>query len=218
MVKGIIFDLDDTMVNSDPLHTEAWQRLLQEYNHSVSDIPKSMRANHIGMRVSDIVREVATFLHLKADTETIYKKRIDIFLNLAREYLEVMPGLLPTLELLRRHRYPLAIASSGAKAYINLVLDKFDIRDYFDVVTSGDDVTKGKPDPETYLITAQRLRLDPTACLVLEDAKKGIQSAKVAGCKCIAIKNPYTPPQNLSQADLILSSLNELTLQIIQKL
>ena len=101
------------------------------------------------------------------------------------------------------------MASSGTKEFINIVLDKFKIRDYFRVIVSGDEVSVGKPAPETFLIAAEKLGLSPQQCIVLEDATNGIESAKAAGCKCIAIPYKKGLKQDLSKADLILDSLNE---------
>lgn len=216
MIKGIIFDLDDTMVNSEPLHSETWSQLLKEYSHQVNEIPKAMQINQMGMRVLDVVKERALYLNLNDSIETIYKRRICLFLKLAKEKLQLMPGLLSRLKILQKNRYHLAIASSGAKQYVNMVLDQFYIRNYFEVVVTGDDVTKGKPDPETYLSAAEKLYLNPNECLVIEDATKGIQSAKAAGCKCIAIENTNIPKQNLSEADMILASLTDFTLKKIR--
>jgi len=217
MIKAIIYDLDDTMVNSDPLHARAWEELLKEYGHKFSDLPEKMRSNFIGMRVVDIVKELAAYLKLDTNPKDLYKKRIDIFLRIVEKELQVMPGLLSSLKLFKENNYKLAVASSGAKKYIELVLEKFDIKHYFDVVITGDDVKVGKPNPETYLVACEKLKLLPSECLVLEDATKGIQSAKAAGCSCIAVENPNIPAQVYPDADVVIHSLSELTLQVINK-
>lgn len=217
MIKGVIFDLDDTIVNSNPLHTEAWNQLLNTYNHSLDDIPKNLRANQLGVRVIDTAKFITNYLNLKDDVETVYKKRVDYFLQLVDKKLELMPGILHAIKLFRKHCFQLAIATSGTKQYVNLVLLKFHLKNYFEVIITGDDVKKGKPDPETYLMAAKKLHLDPLECLVVEDSTKGIESAKAAGCKCIAVKNPYIPPQDLDQTDLVINSLNELTMEMIQE-
>jgi beta-phosphoglucomutase-like phosphatase (HAD superfamily) len=111
-----------------------------------------------------------------------------------------------------------ALASSGTKAYIDFVVNRLKIRKYYDVIISGEDVKHGKPDPEPYLLACKRLGLPPDQCVVLEDASNGVKAAKAAGCKCIGIDSPYTPPQDLSQADLELKSLLKINKGIIDKL
>lgn len=217
MIKAVIYDLDDTMVNSDPLHARAWEELLKDYGYKFRDLPEHMRSGFIGMRVIDIVKEIADYLKLDTSPDYLYRKRIDVFLLIVENELQLMPGLLESLELLKKNNYKIAVASSGAKKYIELVLNKFSIKHYFDVVITGDDVTVGKPNPETYLVASEKLKVTPSQCLVLEDATKGIQSAKAAGCNCIAIKNPNVPPQTYPEADLVLNSLYELTSDIIYR-
>ena len=214
MIKAIIYDLDDLMVNSNPSHHEAWEILLSNFNYKFSDLPKEFQSKFIGMRVIDISKEIIKELNLNVEIESFYKERINIFLELVREKVEAMPGLLESLKLFKEKGLKIAIASSGTKEYIQLILSKFNINDYFDVIVSGDDVKIGKPDPETYLVTTKKLGFKVEECLVLEDATTGIESAKTAGCKCVAVRNPNTPPQNYSKADKVINSLKDLTLDI----
>lgn len=218
MISAIIYDLDDTMVNSDPLHARAWEELLKDHGHEFAALPEDLRSSFIGMRVIDIVSEIADYLELEASKDDLYKKRVELFLEIVKNELEPMPGLLESLKRFKDADYRLAIASSGATSYIDLVLSKFGIKDYFEAVVTGDDVKIGKPHPEAYLVAAQKLQLEPAECLVLEDATKGIQSAKAAGCKCIAIKNPNIPTQDFSDADLVVDSLKNISVQTIQDL
>jgi beta-phosphoglucomutase len=218
MIKAIIYDMDDLMVDSDPLHNLAWEKLLSGFNHKFSELPEELRAKFIGLRVIDTTKEIVKALKLDTDPERLYEKRTEIFLDLARDKLKALPGLNKTLRLFTQNGLMIALASSGNKPYIQLVLDKFKIKDFFDIVVSGDDVRFGKPNPEIYLVACKKLGFRPEECVVLEDAKNGIESAKAAGCKCIAIINLHTPAQDHSKADLILNSLEELSLETINSL
>lgn len=218
MIKAAIYDMDDLMIKSDPLHAMAWEKVLEEFNHKFSDMPEAQRSRFIGMRVIDICKDIIEELKLDIDLESFYKKRIEIFLDIVKNDLETMPGLLRSLELFKQNDYSIALASSGADQYISLVLDRFEIRSYFNTVVSGDCVNIGKPHPETYIVAAKKLGCKPAECLVLEDAKNGIDSAVDAGCKCIAIVNPNTPVQDHSRANLILNSLDEITLEVVEAL
>lgn len=217
-ISAIIYDLDDTMVNSDPLHVRAWEELLKEYGHNWSDIPEGVRASYLGMRVVDICNAIIDYLNLNIDRDEFYRRRIELFLEIVEKELEPMPGLLESLERFKNAGFKMAVASSGAQKYIDLVLDKFSIRNYFDAIVTGDDVKIGKPHPDAYLITAEKLHVDPAACLVLEDATKGIQSAKAAGCMCIAIRNPNVPPQDFTEADVVVDRIDDITLKKIEEL
>jgi sugar-phosphatase len=126
--------------------------------------------------------------------------------------LPAMPGAVEAVSALFDAGYPLAVASSGIREYITLVLERLGIADRFRVVVTGADVAHGKPHPEPYLVTAARLGVPPANCVVFEDATVGVLAAKAAGMRCIAVPNPEaTQTQDLSTADLILSSLTDFT-------
>ncbi len=129
-----------------------------------------------------------------------------------------MPGLIYSLEFFKSKGMKIALASSGTEEYIQIVLDKFSIRNYFNVIVSGNDVKKGKPDPETYAIAVKKLNLKPVECVVLEDATVGIIAAKAAGCMCIAVKNNYTLEQDLSKADTQINSLQMINDILLSKI
>lgn len=152
------------------------------------------------------------------DLDTLYEKRSNLFLKLVQDKLTPTAGLISSLEFFKNKRMKIAIASSGTKEYIHLVLNKYDISQYFNIIVSGDNVKVGKPNPETYIVAAKKLGFKPKECLVLEDATVGIKSAKSAGCICIAVKNPKTPPQDYSEADLVINSLEEIDENIINSL
>jgi len=218
MIKAIIYDLDDLMVNSNPLHTEASDKVLQKYGVSQKKLPEHIRAKFIGMRVSDILKNLIDYFQLGVNLEDLREKRSAIFLELVRKKLQVMPGLFQSLKLFRQNKFKIALASSGTKKYINIVLEKFKVADYFDVIVSGDDVKRGKPSPETYFIAVKKLSIRPSQAVVLEDATNGIAAAKAAGCFCIAVKNSHTPKQDLTKADLILDSLTDLSLRHLRSI
>lgn len=215
MVKAVIYDLDDLMVNSAPLHFEAWEVTLNKFGHSFKDLPKGYMTQFMGTRVIDSAIALVRDLNLKVSVETIFKIRNKIFLGMVRSKLQPMGGLLYSLKLLKKNGFKIALASSATKQYLDFVLKKFNLGEYFDVLVSGDDVRLGKPHPQTYLIACKKLNLKPSECLVLEDATHGIDAAKRAGCKCIGVENSFTPYQDRSKADKILPSLKALTLDIV---
>jgi HAD superfamily hydrolase (TIGR01509 family) len=170
------------------------------------------------MRVIDIVGELIEHLDLKESKDKLYRRRVEVFLDLVRSELEPMPGLRQSLSRLAGAGFKLAVASSGARRYVELVLERFEIADYFQAVVTGDDVTVGKPNPEAYLVASKKLGVSPSVCAVLEDAAKGIQSAKAAGCFCVAVRNPNIPPQDYSLADTVIDSLEDLRVEQITRL
>jgi HAD superfamily hydrolase (TIGR01509 family) len=218
MVKGAIYDFDDLMVNSYPLHILSWDLVLEKYNHKIEEIPEAIRRQFVGKRVIDIAQEVVGFFNLELPAKELDKVRTEIFLGLIKNRLALMPGLIESLQFFKKHNYKIAVASSARREYINVVLNKYSLGGYYDAVVSADDVSQGKPSPEIFLAAVEKLSLPTTDCVVLEDANNGVVAAKAAGCKCIAVISPYTPKQDLSRADVIIHSLVEINDQILNGL
>jgi len=216
MIKAVIFDMDGLMVDSEPISYKASDTLLRKYGHKLTDVPEEVLKDALGKRVKSFVSEYMKILDIDAPVEQLMEERSEIFLKDINENLKMMPGLIDLLKQLKANNLKIALASSATLKYINIVLDKFDLRNYFDVILSGDDVKKGKPDPEVYLVAAEKLGLKPSECVVLEDALNGIKAAKAAGCKCIAI--PGRIKQDLSIADKIVISLNDIAMEMLNSL
>ncbi|MDP3244926.1 MAG: HAD-IA family hydrolase [bacterium] len=214
-LMAVIYDMDDTMVNSQPLHALATCLVLKEYGRVIN---KEERSEFVGRRVVDVLAILKKELNLSASLDELFTRREKIFLDLARNKLEILPGLKQSLEFFKKNNFKIALASSAVGEYIDLALDKFNLKNYFEVIIAGDMVKQGKPDPETYIGACQKLNLPPAQCLVLEDSRNGIESAKRAGCLCLAIKNKYTPPQDRSEADVILNSLEEVDMKVMDLL
>ena len=218
MIKAAIYDLDNLLVNSHDLHIQSSEQVLKNYGVSNKNLPESLHKRFTGMKIIEIYHSIVDHFNMSVKPETLEYSKEKIFLELAREKLELLPGVARSLWVFHEEKIRLAMATSGSRPYVQLVLDKFNLRSDFEVIITGDSVHKGKPDPETFTLAVNKLELEPKDCLVLEDATMGVQSAKAAGCLCIGVKNPYTPPQDLSQADYVLESLSEISLEIINSL
>ena len=217
MIKAVVYDLDDTLVNSDSIHTQAWNEELKPFGYSQNDLPLEIRLSFTGRRVIDITEIIVDYFKLPIDIQRLYESKNALYYQLVEKQLELLPGVIESLELLKQS-YPLAIGTSGTKKYVDIVFKKFSLEPYFKIIVCGDDVKQGKPNPETYLLAAEKLGVDANNCLVFEDAAKGIQAAKSAGCFCIAIVNTNIPPQDLRQADMVLQSLHEVTDPLIKSI
>ncbi len=218
MIKAVIYDVDGTMVDSEPLHVRAWDRALQIYGRHLIDLSEELRATMAGKKPAVIASEMVEDLGLDIESVNLFEKRTEIFMNSIKTELHGMPGVVSSIKRLKEDGYKLGIGSALPVSYINTVLDILSVHTFFDVIVTGDEIKKGKPHPETYLAVARKLGVQPKECIVIEDAESGIKSAKAAGCLCIAIENPNALPQNTSQADKVISSLDEITKELIQEL
>lgn len=187
-MRGLIFDLDGTMVDNMMVHHRAWQSKLKELGLSLS-------LSEVKEKVHGINEEILERLFgdrfslgerrkISAEKEEAYRR---IFLD----RLELIPGLDRFLKESRPPGLPLAIASAAPPENVNFVVDNLDIRRFFSAILSAADVEKGKPDPEIYLKTADQLSLDPKDCLVFEDSPTGAISASSAGCPLVIVTTTH---------------------------
>lgn len=215
MIKAAIYDMDDLLVNSCAIHFKSLRAVFSRRDSNFDSIPEPILESFVGKRLIDIIEEATTFFRLPDDPKALNQERETIFLELAEKELELLPGAKKSLEMFRTNGLIIALASSATHAYIDLVLRKFSLEPFFSAIVSGQDVARGKPDPETYRKAAEKLGTPPEQCVVLEDAANGIAAAKGAGCKCIGVINTFTPPQDRSKADLVINSLEEIAMDMI---
>ncbi|HCB22943.1 TPA: hypothetical protein DEP06_03965 [Candidatus Daviesbacteria bacterium] len=215
MIKAVIYDFDDTMVDSDSLHIESWEANLKEHYIDIAGFKKWRAENLMGRSSTENAKSIVKRYGINIDPEIFYKRKVEIFMKIAVDKLKLLPGLVKSLKLFKKEGLRLAISTGSPKKYVDAVLKKYGLTKYFDVIVTSEDITRSKPDPQMYLIASDRLKLSPAECVVIEDIPAGIQSAKAAGCKCIAVPNKNVTNQDYSKADLILNSLEKITQDVI---
>ncbi|NLJ98185.1 MAG: HAD family hydrolase [Tissierellia bacterium] len=213
-MKAIIFDMDGVIVDSEPLHFELERGLLEELGGHIS--PEEHN-NFVGTtdyymwstfkKQFNIELSVEEMIHIKKERfiENIHK-------------LELVDHFKELLLTLYNENYLLGLASSNNRKAVNMIVEKFDLDKYLQFIISGEEVTKGKPNPEIFLTAAKKMNVHPSQCLVIEDATNGVEAAKAAGMKCIGFQNPNSGNQDLSGADLVIDSLQNLTLEAMKEL
>ncbi|MFW5982228.1 MAG: HAD family hydrolase, partial [Halanaerobiaceae bacterium] len=210
-LKAVIFDMDGVIIDSEPIHYKVNQDLYRKLEIEVSDDEYS---NFIGVSNRDHWNILKDKYGLKNTTEDLVKRQIDSNIqHLDKSDEEAIPGIIDLLEELRINNVKIALASSSAMRYIETVLEKFQIKDYFSVKVSGEDMDRGKPHPDIFLETARQLGLKPKDCLVIEDSENGVKAAKSAGMKCVAYINPNSGNQDLSLANIKVDSIKKLTIK-----
>jgi sugar-phosphatase len=118
-----------------------------------------------------------------------------------------------------RENFHTALVTSSPREYVEVVFDTLPINEYFNTLVTGEMVTKGKPDPECYLVAAKELDVDPATCVVMEDSPAGVQAGKAAGMTVIAVPSHYVKEDpSLGNADLIVGTLHEVTLDYLMTL
>ena len=209
-VAAAIFDFDETMIDLEAQHTGAYAALARELGDDYTRMPEHFRFAS-GKRVIDDVHDMREFFGWQQPLDELFARRQEHFAAALREApLALLPGVERTVRALRASGITLAITSSAVGASIEEVLRRFALRDAFALIVDGSQVTRPKPDPEPYLVTARQLGVEPRQCIVFEDSQVGVVAAKRAAMYCVAVRNPHAKThQDLSAADLLLESLDD---------
>jgi len=211
MIKAVIFDLDGVLIDSEPLHCRADTQLLRELG---ADPSANYFDRFTGWTDAAMWEAIKTDYHLTKSIDQLMKMQVPIKLNLLKEGdFKATPGIAELLEEIKTAHLPIAIASSSPKIFIEAVLEKIGIKQYFKILISGEEIERSKPEPDIFLKAALLLNVDPSECLVVEDSKSGTIAAKKAGMKCIGYQNFNSGNQDLSNADLIVNNIKEIDIR-----
>lgn len=216
MLKAVIFDMDGVIIDSEPLHYEVNQQIFENYGLNISEQEYSSFIGISNQQMwTTIKAKYQISLTVSALVELQQKGNLDYLKNSDEK---PMPGILKLLNDLQIHRVKIGLASSSPREYIDLVLKKFAMASFFQVVVSGEDVKNSKPAPDIFLQASKLINTKPEDCLVIEDSNHGVISAKSAGMKCIGFRNKNSGNQDLSKADLIIDKLDDLNIDCLKKL
>ncbi len=206
MIRAIIFDLDGVIADSEHLSTEADDIVLARYGIKMT---AKETKEAFGRRIEEIFGDLLKARNLKMSIPELVKEKDAVLEKLMIGKLQPIKNSLELIGFLQRKGFKMALATSSHEYKMVQELNELGIEDLFPVKLTGDDVTKGKPNPEIYLIAAKRLGVTPEECAVIEDSAFGIQSAKNAGMYAIALRSPNSEGQDLSKADLVVDDLSE---------
>jgi len=212
--RAVIFDFDGVIADDEPLHLVAFQRVLE--SEGIALTTDEYYAHYLGFDDHDAIVEALRLARRPAAEEhvqALMAQKAAHFLGLVRDGVRIFPGV-PAFVRTAAARVPLAIASGALRREIELILAHAGLRAAFGPIVSAEDVSEGKPSPETFLTALGRLReqapdVVAESCLVIEDSPAGIEGARRAGMRCAAVTNSCAAA-DLSDADLIVSSLDEL--------
>ena len=213
-MNTIIFDMDGVIIDSEPLHFELERELLEELGGKIT--PKELQA-FVGTTDYYMWSTFKNKFNIENSIEEMIAMKKERFLQNIHK-IDLVDNFEEFMLAVYSESYLLGLASSNNRKAVDSIIEKFNLDKYLEFIISGEEVSKGKPDPEIFLTAANKMNVKPCECLVIEDATNGIKAAKAAGMKCIGLKNPNSGGQDLSQADLIVDNFNELTLETIKKL
>ena len=212
-LKGVIFDLDGVIVSTVHLHFNAWKKMFAEYGkkfdfedykEKVDGIPRMSGARAILTDSSDEELEQAA-----AKKQGYFVKLLE------KEGVEVYESTLNLIKQLKQNNIKVAVISSSKNCLP--ILKKVGIDNLFEVIITGHDIKKGKPDPQVFLLAAQKIGLEPKRCIVFEDAVLGVEAAKRGNFSCVGVDR-YHNPSRLAKADLVVNDLSEVNLEKLEGL
>ena len=204
----IIFDMDGVLLDSEPMHQEIIYEVFQ-----LKGIPfdKAYIETLTGMSAFPMWEKVKHDAQRSESVEELIKFHRDYFFKRLPEVkVPLVPHVKDVLKKFKNEGKHLSLASSSGRKLIDIFTQQTNIAHYFEVIMSGDDVQYSKPNPEIFLKVAQWYGLPATQFTVIEDSTNGIKAAKSAGMQCVGFQNPLSGGQDLSQADLLIHSMQEL--------
>ena len=251
MLRAVIFDFDGVITDSEILHFRAFNAVLAQYGFQLTK-PEYYK-EYLGMSDADCFRALIAEGRLRVpparvagvppadcvegvppskrgqdarDTALIKnlgQQKTRLFEQLAKTEGKIIEGVREFLDTLSAAKVPTAICSGALRTEIELILEESSLRNYFDAIVSAEDVKRGKPDPEGFLLTLEKLNdlwpepITAQRCIVIEDSHWGLKAARAAGMCTIAVTNTYDAAQ-LKQADRVVARLDELTMADLQRI
>jgi HAD superfamily hydrolase (TIGR01509 family) len=215
MPDAVIFDLDGVLVDSEQLWNRAKEDLVRETGGQwKDDAPRAM----MGMSSTEWARYLYEELGVPEDPDEISRRVVAKMEELYRAELPLLPGAVEVVRAMQR-RWPLGLASSSNREIIDLVLEEAGLAGAFAATLSSEEVERGKPAPDVYLKTAERVGVPPQRCVALEDSSNGLRSAAAAGMPVIAVPNPHYPPDSdaLELAAATVEGVAQVTPELVER-
>ncbi len=213
MIKACIFDLDGVIVDTAHYHFLAWRRLAKELGVDLTEADNEKLKGVSRMQSLQIILDMGKINLAKDRKESLANRKNEWFV----EYIEAMkpdeifPGVKQLITAIRKKGIKVALASSSKNA--PRVIELLGISDLFDVIVDGSMIIDTKPDPEIFLLTAQKLNIQPKDCVVFEDAEAGVEAAVRAGMKCVGVGS-----ENLKKANKVVSKTADFKIEDLNSL
>lgn len=203
--KAAIFDMDGVVVDTVPMHFNAWKRMFGDYGHDFTFEEYKLKVD--GIPRIDGAKAVLADLSDEEIRKAATKKQKYFLDEIEKADIPIYQSTFNLISDLQEREIKVAVISASKNA--PRILKRVGLLDKLDAMVSGNDVTRGKPDPQVFLIAAERLKVDPAECVVFEDAVLGVEAAKNAKMNCVGIDR-YGDPSRLTKADVVVSDLQEI--------
>ncbi len=208
---GVIFDMDGVLVDSGRPHVESWRRLAREMGEG--DIPAERFTAVFGRTSADIIT-VVFGAKTPGEIRRMDDRKESLYRQIIHGNVPIMPGAIEAVKRLHAAGMRIAVGSSGPPENVDLICDEMGLRPFLSAVVTGRDVQRGKPDPQVFQLAAERIGVESSRCVVIEDAPAGVEAAHRAGMACVALLGSH-PPERLAKADNVIETLAQLTVELL---
>lgn len=219
MLQAALFDMDGVIVDNRDAHLRAFEVFAER--HGIPDLDSQTLLPYFGSTNAVIMSHLFGRDDIPApEIERLSQEKEEIYRALYDPVMEPAPGLVDLLKAFKAQGVKTAVGSSAPRVNVDFVLRRCGIDRYFDAIASGSEIRHSKPDPEIYLLAAKKLGVQPAACVVFEDAFVGMEAARRAGAKVVAIASTF-PPETIRQRgdfDLLIDSFRDMTAAKSEKL
>ena len=209
MLKAVLFDMDGVIVDTEPLHYQAYHKMFEEVHINVDE---DLYASFTGQSTINITKRLVDYFSLDVTPEYLVslkrKHYKDLFDNGS---LDLIEGVLERIKDYYANGITLVVASSASMPGINQIFERFDLNQYFSGKFSGADLEKSKPHPEIFLKAAESTGFNKSECMVIEDSTNGIKAAHAAGIFCVGFKSPHSSHQDYTLASKVITSFEEIS-------
>jgi beta-phosphoglucomutase len=213
MKKAFIFDLDGVIVDTAKFHYLAWKELANDLGFDFSEKQNEMLKGVSRSKSLEILLEIGNISLTQEHKEKLMFEKNQRYLSSVDSLgaSEILPGIKDLILYLKSKNILVALGSASKNAIP--LLKSLELLEFFDAIVDGNDVTHAKPDPEVFLLAAEKLRVSPANCVVVEDSQAGIQAANIAGMTSVGIGSP----ENLSGSDFLFASTGDLTTDFVER-
>jgi len=203
--------MDGVLADTGEIHFESWVKMASEIN---VEFTKKFFNETFGQQSPTITRKLVGDKFDEKKIMELANRKEKYYRDLVKDKLKPLPGVLDLLTELKKYNFKLAVGSSGPPENVDLLLKTLKIKDLFDVIITSADVNKSKPHPDVFLKVSEKLNISPDKCIVIEDAPVGIEAARRAGMRSIALTTTHDYKE-LIDADLVVNDLSYISIDDI---
>jgi beta-phosphoglucomutase len=210
-IKACLFDLDGVIVDTAIYHFQAWRRLANELGFDFTEHQNEQLKGISRMESLELILGWGEVQLSEDEKLTWATRKNNWYLDLVKEMTpnEILPGVKEFLTSLRNNNIKIALGSASKNS--KLILERIEMLPYFDAIIDGNNITKGKPNPQVFLLGAEATGSKPEECVVFEDAVAGVQAGKAGGMRVVGVGSPEV----LFEADIVIATFEEMKLEML---